>query len=70
MRQLAAFSAEGSVHFDFRDFRHMAEILAAGKAAYSELLNLCVWAKNNGGMGSSFMPRTYSPRPASAAPAL
>lgn len=54
MKQLAAFSADGSVHFHFMDFRHMAEILAAGKIAYSELLNLCVWAKNNGGMGSLY----------------
>jgi hypothetical protein len=54
MRQLAAFSADGSIHFHFMDFRHMGEMLAAGKAAYSELLNLCVWAKNNGGLGSLY----------------
>jgi DNA modification methylase len=28
--------------------------LAAGAAAYSELKNICVWAKNNGGMGSFY----------------
>ena len=54
MKQLAAFSSDGSVHFHFMDFRHMTELLAAGKIAYTELLNLCVWAKNNGGMGSLY----------------
>jgi DNA modification methylase len=28
--------------------------MAAGTAAYSELKNICVWAKNNGGMGSLY----------------
>ncbi len=36
------------------DWRHQGEVLAAGKSAYSELKNLCVWAKTNGGMGSLY----------------
>jgi DNA modification methylase len=36
------------------DWRHLTEIMAAGKAVYSELKNLCVWAKTNGGMGSLY----------------
>jgi hypothetical protein len=32
----------------------MAEILSAGQQVYTELLNLCIWAKNNGGMGSFY----------------
>jgi adenine specific DNA methylase Mod len=36
------------------DFRHMREMLDAGAAAYSELKNLCVWAKTNAGMGSLY----------------
>jgi DNA modification methylase len=51
---LAAFSADGSIHFQCMDWRHLGEMLAAGKAAYSELKNICVWAKNNGGMGSLY----------------
>jgi hypothetical protein len=35
------------------DWRHMAEVLSASKGIYSGLKNLCVWNKNNGGMGSS-----------------
>ena len=30
------------------------QLLAAGEAAYSELKNLCVWSKTNGGMGSLY----------------
>ena len=33
------------------DWRHMAEMLAAGDSANFELLNLCVWVKTNGGHG-------------------
>ena len=36
------------------DWRHMGEMLAAGRAVYSELKNLCVWNKTNGGMGSFY----------------
>jgi DNA modification methylase len=32
----------------------MGELLAAGKRAYTELKNLCVWAKDNAGMGSLY----------------
>ena len=32
----------------------MQEILSAGHEVYTELLNLCVWAKSNGGMGSFY----------------
>jgi DNA modification methylase len=44
----------GSLAYYFMDWRHMRHILAAGLEAYGELMNLCVWAKNNGGMGSFY----------------
>jgi DNA modification methylase len=47
-------STAGSLAYYFMDWRHMTEILAAGNDAYTELLNLCVWAKSNGGMGSFY----------------
>ena len=47
-------SDSGSLAFYFMDWRHMTEILSAGQAVYTELLNLCVWAKSNGGMGSFY----------------
>jgi len=33
------------------DWRHVGELLAAGRDVDTELLNLCVWVKDNGGMG-------------------
>jgi hypothetical protein len=53
-RNLAAFSREASLHYICMDWRHLAEMLAAGQEAYSELKNLCVWVKDNGGMGSLY----------------
>jgi DNA modification methylase len=32
----------------------MPELLAAGKQVYAELKNVCVWVKDNGGMGSLY----------------
>jgi DNA modification methylase len=56
-RLLAAFSIDGSIHFACMDWRHLSEILAAGSGAYTELKNLCVWVKDNGGMGSFYRSR-------------
>jgi hypothetical protein len=50
--QLAAHTRDGSIHLVCMDWRHLAEILEAGGAVYSELKNLIVWVKDNGGMGS------------------
>ena len=36
------------------DWRHMQEMLAAGYGVYSELKNVCVWNKSNGGMGTFY----------------
>jgi DNA modification methylase len=54
---LAAFSADGSIHYICMDWRHLEELLAAGQSVYSELKNLCVWVKDNGGMGSLYRSR-------------
>lgn len=51
--RLEAFSANGSIHFICMDWRHMQEVLDAA-TPYSELKNLCVWAKTNAGMGSLY----------------
>jgi DNA modification methylase len=53
-RQLAANSVDGSIHYIFMDWRHIQEMLGAGHAVYSELKNLCVWNKTNGGMGQFY----------------
>jgi DNA modification methylase len=51
---LVANSVSGSIHFLCMDWRHCWELLAAGRKVYSELKNLCVWNKHNGGMGSLY----------------
>jgi DNA modification methylase len=54
LRNLAAFCIGGAILDVCMDWRHMAELLAAGREADTELLNLCVWVKDNGGMGSLY----------------
>ena len=57
LRLPARYSTSGSVHFVCMDWRHAGELLAAGNQIYESLLNLCVWVKNNGGMGSFYRSR-------------
>ena len=54
LRLFAKHSVPGSIHYLTMDWRHMKELLAAGGEAYDSLLNLCVWVKDNGGMGSFY----------------
>ena len=50
----AALARDGAVAFACMDWRHMGELLKAGQAVFSELKNLCVWNKTNGGMGTFY----------------
>jgi DNA modification methylase len=50
----ASVARDGAIAFVCMDWRHMGELLAAGQAVFSELKNLCVWNKTNGGMGSFY----------------
>ncbi|MBI3700868.1 MAG: ParB N-terminal domain-containing protein [Afipia sp.] len=52
--QLAKHSLSGSIHIIFMDWRHLAEMMAAGSAVFTELKNVCVWNKSNAGMGSFY----------------
>jgi len=56
-KHLNHYSSNGSIHFVCMDWRHMTEILVAGEEQYTELKNLIVWAKDNGGMGSFYRSR-------------
>jgi hypothetical protein len=49
-QSLATSSLAGSLHFICMDWRHLFELLTAGRGVYDELMNLCVWTKTNGGM--------------------
>ena len=54
---IVAHSVSGSLHYIFMDWRHLAEMQAAGDAVFSELKNVCVWAKDRAGMGSLYRSR-------------
>jgi DNA modification methylase len=56
-RHLNAFSGDGSLHYICMDWRHMWEVLSAARGNYTELKNLCIWAKTNGGMGNLYRSR-------------
>jgi DNA modification methylase len=47
-------SRAGAVHFICMDWRHLYEIISAARDRYGSFLNLCVWNKTNGGMGSLY----------------
>ena len=51
---LAAHSKDGAIHFICMNWGHLFELLSAGRAVYSELKNICVWNKRNGGMGTLY----------------
>jgi DNA modification methylase len=57
LQMLVRYSVSGSVHFICMDWRHLGELIAAGKQVYESLLNMCVWVKSNGGMGSFYRSR-------------
>jgi DNA modification methylase len=54
VRHLAAFCVSGALLFVCMDWRHIGELLAAGREAEARLENLCVWVKDNAGMGSLY----------------
>ncbi|WP_299353508.1 DNA methyltransferase [uncultured Shimia sp.] len=45
---------KGAVVMICMDWRHVEELISEGKASGLDLINLCVWNKNNGGMGSLY----------------
>ena len=51
---MASVCRDGAIAFVCMDWRHMAELLTAGQSVFSELKNLCVWNKTNGGMGTFY----------------
>ena len=54
---ISTHAARGAIIFVCMDWRHIGEITSAARAADFDLLNLCVWAKSNGGMGSLYRSR-------------
>jgi len=53
IKHLISYSTAGSIHYICMDWRHLTELLSAAQL-YDEFKNLCVWVKDNGGMGSLY----------------
>ncbi len=53
-RLMATNSRDGAIHFACMDWRHLWEILAAAAPVYGAPKQLCVWVKDNAGMGSFY----------------
>lgn len=51
---LVTFSSNGSIHFVCIDWRHLWEMLSSLRDIYTEIKNICVWNKDNGGLGSLY----------------
>lgn len=54
LSNLSAVCANGALIYVAMDWRHLFELLSAGRTANLTQLNLCVWAKDNGGLGSFY----------------
>jgi hypothetical protein len=50
----ARVSTAGAVHYVCIDWRHVAELISAGRTVYGDMLNVCVWCKTNAGQGSYY----------------
>lgn len=48
------YSQQDSLHYLFMDWRHTSELQLACESIYQKLLNICVWNKMTGGMGSFY----------------
>jgi hypothetical protein len=50
LRLVCAHTVEGAIIYACIGWRHMEQMLAAGRSAGCDLLDLCVWVKANGGI--------------------
>lgn len=51
---IASVMRDGAIAYVCMDWRHIGELLEAGRNAFSEFKNLIVWNKNNAGMGTFY----------------
>jgi len=56
-KNMVNHSKDGAIHFQCMDWRHVQEMMEAGHSIYSELKNMIVWVKDNGGMGTFYRSR-------------
>ncbi|MBI1218208.1 MAG: DNA methylase N-4 [Rhodobacteraceae bacterium] len=51
---MAAAVVDGGILMVYIDWRHLGQLIAVGEGLGLRLLNLCIWNKTNGGMGSLY----------------
>jgi DNA modification methylase len=54
LQNLKDNSADGSIHYICMDWKHIYELLTASRSVGFEFKQLCVWNKDNGGMGTFY----------------
>ena len=54
LARIGTHSADGAIAYVCMDWRHVYELLVAGRASQLALKNLCVWANTNVGMGTFY----------------
>ena len=52
--QLKNYSKSGAIHFACMDWKHLDDLLTAGRDVYTELKNIVAWVKSTAGMGSLY----------------
>lgn len=51
---MARHASDGAIHYICMDWRHVDQLIAAGRTTLGRMMNLCVWAKDNAGLGTFY----------------
>ncbi len=54
LRNCNRVSQDGAIQYVCCDWRHVTEVIEAGRLVYGEVLNIVVWIKSNAGLGSFY----------------
>lgn len=54
VKEMNAYCVDGAINMICMDWRHIDDLIYSVKSEQMGLINLCVWNKNNGGMGSLY----------------
>lgn len=57
LSELVRFSRSGSLHYIFSDWRMLGDLTSVAESLFTRQVNLAVWVKPNGGMGSFLRSR-------------
>lgn len=57
LQNQADFAKPGALVLEFIDWRSVAMMIGVGETIFDQLMNICVWVKPSGGMGSLYRSR-------------